>query len=134
MGATWTPGACNNPILCALASDDERALVIAWQTSLEGAIGALGPIMFTTALTILGYDPACNQNPDGEGCDNVALAGFALFMTSSGCRTNGLQRQRWAPSWQGTRFCSLITNQGFVPPPVASKSGVAACRLAQRLF
>lgn len=80
--ATWTPGACNNPVLCALASEDERALVIAWQTSLEGAVGALGPIIFTWLLRTLGYNPECNKNPDLPGCDNVALAGYALFLTS----------------------------------------------------
>merc|ERR1712113_221807 len=80
--ATWTPGACNNPVLCAIAKEDERALVIAWQTSLEGAIGALGPILFTFFLEELGYDPACKENPDAPGCDNIEAAGLALFLTS----------------------------------------------------
>lgn len=80
--ATWTPGACNNPVLCALASEDERALVIAWQTSLEGAVGALGPIIFTALLSGLGYDPACADDSTADGCDNIGVAGYALFLTS----------------------------------------------------
>lgn len=80
--ATWTPGACNNPVLCALASEDERALVIAWQTSLEGAVGALGPILFTYLLSSLGYNPECRDDSTIDGCDNIGVAGFALFLTS----------------------------------------------------
>lgn len=85
--ATWTPGACNNPILSALADEHERALVLSWQTSLEGAIGALGPIVFTWILPRLGYDKDCNDPcTRHENCgtveDNVKAAGFALFLTS----------------------------------------------------
>lgn len=80
--ATWTPGACNNPVLCALASEDERALVIAWQTSLEGAVGALGPIIFTWLLGTLGYNPRCADDSTLDGCDNIGVAGTALFLTS----------------------------------------------------
>jgi len=90
--APWTPGACNNPILSALASESERALILSWQASLEGAIGALGPIIFTYLMDVLGYNPDCNdpcavQNGIEE-CrgvtldDNKQAAGLALTLTS----------------------------------------------------
>jgi len=84
--ATWTPAATNSPILCSLAAEDERALILSWQTSLEGAVGALGPIMFTNLLTWLGYDRQCLDDDfkkeNSEMCNNLELAGLALFLTS----------------------------------------------------
>jgi len=81
-------GGTNAPILSQLAEPEERALVIAWQASLEGSIAAFGPLIFTTLLDAFGYDPKCNDvcNPQ-PGCgpaeDNVAAAGTALVFTSS---------------------------------------------------
>merc|ERR1711963_319924 len=43
-------GGTNAPILSQLAEPEERALVIAWQASLEGSIAAFGPLLFTTLL------------------------------------------------------------------------------------
>merc|ERR1712150_350493 len=81
-------GGTNAPILSQLAEPEERALVIAWQASLEGSIAAFGPLIFTTLLTAFGYDPTCNDvcNPQphcGPAEDNVAAAGTALVFTSS---------------------------------------------------
>merc|ERR1719203_1267450 len=61
--AAWTEPATINPVLCSLAREDERALILSWQTSLQGAIGAFGPLMFT-GLTyyVLGYDARCAQD------------------------------------------------------------------------
>merc|ERR1712050_577672 len=90
--APWTPGACNNPILSALASEHERALILSWQASLEGSIGALGPIIFTALMDLLNYNSACNNpcaqfldNPECEFVDpedNKRAAGLALTLTS----------------------------------------------------
>merc|ERR1719343_888234 len=90
--APWTPGACNNPILSALASEHERALILSWQASLEGAIGALGPIIFTRLMDMLGYNADCNSpcavqegKLECEGItpeDNRDAAGLALTLTS----------------------------------------------------
>jgi len=89
--AAWTEPATINPVLCSLAREDERALILAWQTSLQGAIGAFGPIMFTTlCYYVLGYDAKCaRKDPDPEwGCDsrdpdaNFKAAGTALFLCS----------------------------------------------------
>merc|ERR1711884_779474 len=57
----WPVGACNNPVLSSLAEPNERALILSWQTSLEGAIGALGSVLFTNLIDWLGYNPACNN-------------------------------------------------------------------------
>jgi len=86
--ASWTPGACNNPILSSLAAPDERALILSWQASLEGAIGALGSVIFTQLIAIMGYDPCCNNqcntcdNPCGDADQNKQIAGLALVLTS----------------------------------------------------
>lgn len=83
---TWTPAGANSPILCSISSESERSLVLAWQTSLEGAIGALGPVMFTTLLKYaFNYDKACMSEkppPKCESIDNAGAAGQALFWTS----------------------------------------------------
>jgi len=82
--ATWTPAGANSPILCSIASEAERTLVLAWQISLEGAIGALGPVMFTILLqNVFGFNPLCITDPEKAGdCDNSSAAGLALFWTS----------------------------------------------------
>merc|ERR1711992_57219 len=41
-------GGTNAPILSQLAKPDERALVIAWQASLETSIASFGPVIFTS--------------------------------------------------------------------------------------
>jgi len=83
--ATWTPAACNNPILCSIAKPEERSLVLAWQGALEGAVGATGGYIFTWLLeNVFNYDPDCND-PDrfnDPECQNVDAAGNALFWTS----------------------------------------------------
>lgn len=88
--AAWTEPATINPVLCALAREDERALILAWQTSLQGAIGAFGPLMFTgLCYYVLGYNANCAQDekewkPEWE-CDptkNKTAAGTALFLCS----------------------------------------------------
>jgi len=81
-------GGTNAPILSQLAKPEERALVIAWQASLEGSIAAFGPVIFTTLNDWFGYDPACNDacNPPsscGPPEENTAAAGAALVFTSS---------------------------------------------------
>merc|ERR1711963_1077587 len=81
-------GGTNAPILSQLAEPEERALVIAWQASLEGSIAAFGPLIFTTLLDVFGYDPTCNDRcnpPDycGDPQENVDAAGAALVFTSS---------------------------------------------------
>lgn len=82
--ATWTPAGANSPILCSISSESERTLVLAWQVSLEGAIGALGPVMFTVLLqNVFGFNPDCISKPETtENCDNSSAAGNALFWTS----------------------------------------------------
>merc|ERR1712012_213999 len=81
-------GGTNAPILSQLAKPDERALVIAWQASLEGSIAAFGPVIFTTLNAYFGYDPACNNKcNDLPQCKdekaNTEAAGNALVFTSS---------------------------------------------------
>lgn len=83
--ATWTPAGANSPILCSIASEAERTLVLAWQVSLEGAVGALGPVMFTVLLqNVFGFNPKCITEPESVvgSCDNSSAAGNALFWTS----------------------------------------------------
>lgn len=83
--ATWTPAACNNPVLCSLAREDERSLVLAWQGALEGAVGATGGFIFTFLLkNVFDYNPECNkeENFNDPECQNVEAAGSALFWTS----------------------------------------------------
>merc|ERR1712045_892106 len=81
-------GGTNAPILSQLAEPEERALVIAWQASLEGSIAAFGPVIFTTLNDYFGYDPDCNAKCDrpascGPDEENTAAAGRALVFTSS---------------------------------------------------
>lgn len=57
--ATWTPGGTTNPVLCTISTTEERALILAWQGSLEGSIGALGPILFTALLSAFGVRKEC---------------------------------------------------------------------------
>merc|ERR1712087_731302 len=82
-------GGTNAPILSQLAEPEERALVIAWQASLEGSIAAFGPVIFTTLNGVFGYDPLCNDQctaPDtcpDDPTANYSAAGAALVFTSS---------------------------------------------------
>merc|ERR1712018_82355 len=81
-------GVTNAPILSQLAKPEERALVIAWQASLEGSIAAFGPVIFTTLNDYFGYRPECNNictapSDCGPPEDNAAAAGGALVFTSS---------------------------------------------------
>merc|ERR1719221_1006265 len=83
-------GGTNAPILSQLAEPEERALVIAWQASLEGSVAAFGPKIFVALCALLNYDKDCND-PCGEnfhsGCgtpeENRNAAGNALMLTSS---------------------------------------------------
>merc|ERR1719350_1722327 len=81
---TWTPAGANSPILCSIASENERTLVLAWQISLEGAVGAMGPVMFTILLTnVFAFNPLCISDPENAtDCENSSAAGNALFWTS----------------------------------------------------
>merc|ERR1739844_689034 len=81
-------GGTNAPILSQLAKPEERALVIAWQASLEGSIAAFGPVIFTTLNDAFGYDADCNNPCDkpatcGSDEENTQAAGNALVFTSS---------------------------------------------------
>merc|ERR1712038_700432 len=81
-------GGTNAPILSQLAKPEERALVIAWQASLEGSIAAFGPLIFTTLNEMFGYDPDCNAKCNkpatcGSDEENTVAAGNALVFTSS---------------------------------------------------
>jgi len=80
-------GGTNAPILSALAEPEERALVIAWQTSLESAIASFGPIIFTTLNTAFGYQKECEDSCDrpstcGPPQQNVDAAGSSLLFAS----------------------------------------------------
>merc|ERR1712032_1400694 len=81
-------GGTNAPILSQLAEPEERALVIAWQASLEGSIAAFGPLIFAWLNWLFGYDKECNNPctaPDtcGPPEQNRDAAGQALVFTSS---------------------------------------------------
>jgi len=76
----------NIPILSQLAEPEDRALIISWQSALEGSISTFGPVMFTTLAAMLGYNKACSDecNPP-PWCDaeqNAAAAGTALLYTT----------------------------------------------------
>merc|ERR1712150_307839 len=81
-------GGTNAPILSQLAEPEERALVIAWQASLEGSIAAFGPMIFVALNKAFGYDQDCNNKCDkpatcGSDEENTVAAGRALVFTSS---------------------------------------------------
>eukprot|EP01084_Bolivina_argentea_P242357 406609_1 len=82
--ATWVPTGTNSPVLCAIVSESDRALVLAWQTSLEGAIGALGPVLFSTFARMMGYNAKCRDDDfkekNADLCDNASAAGISLFL------------------------------------------------------
>merc|ERR1719223_841290 len=91
--ASWPSAGTNSPVLCSISSESERSLVLAWQTSLEGAVGALGPILFTfLCSTVFGYNADCMKDPIPEAAaeecaartqdDNASAAGQALFWSS----------------------------------------------------
>merc|ERR1712151_1267806 len=81
-------GGTNAPILSQLAEPEERALVIAWQASLEGSIAAFGPVIFTLLNEMFGYDARCN-NPCtapaecGPPEENAAAVGCTPPCTTS---------------------------------------------------
>jgi len=83
---TWTPAACNNPVLCSLAEESERSVVISWQVGLEGAIGAVGGILFAYIAVGLGYDTRCARPEKDwpslgltpEMCNNRSKLGTAM--------------------------------------------------------
>merc|ERR1712060_784787 len=79
-------GGTNAPILSQLAEPEERALVIAWQASLEGSIAAFGPVIFTTLNGVFGYDPLCNDQctapdtcPDDPTANYSAAGALRVF-------------------------------------------------------
>jgi len=85
--ASWAGAGTNNPILSTLVEPEERALIISWQISLEGAFSSIGPVLFTWLLPVLGYSAECNHpclRPDFCGTveENIQAAGFALFLTT----------------------------------------------------
>merc|ERR1719499_822441 len=83
--AQWPSAATNSPVLVSIVPENERTLVLAWQTSLEGAVGALGPVMFTFLMTnVFGYDVECNkeENSNRPDCQNVEAVGNALGYTT----------------------------------------------------
>jgi len=78
-------GGTNIPILSTLAEPADRALIIAWQASLEGCISSWGPILTIKLTNAFGYDKACENQcpatrPDDCG-DNAAALGQALLYT-----------------------------------------------------
>lgn len=84
---TWTPAACNSPVLCSLSEESERSVVLAWQTGLEGAIGALGGFLFTVISAQLGYDTRCarpieDRPPEltADICDSRQKLGTAMVI------------------------------------------------------
>lgn len=81
---TWTPSACNNPILCSLAREDERSLIFAFTGVLSTVVimvgDGIGSVMLTYILAILGYDASCSD-PAMPGCGNSAPIGQAIFVT-----------------------------------------------------
>jgi MFS family permease len=82
--ATWVPAGTNSPVLCTIVSEQDRALILAWQTSLEGAIGSLGPFIFSTFASMMGYNSECGNDDykkeHEEECDNASAAGTSLFL------------------------------------------------------
>merc|ERR1711920_1210852 len=71
----WVPVACNNPVLCALAPEGNRAIVFSWTTLLgvflENFSGGLGRTAFSTLVNMFGYDSQCSDiDPRPPFCDN----------------------------------------------------------------
>lgn len=70
----WVPVACNNPVLCALAPEGNRAIVFSWTTLLgvflEGFSGGLGGTAIDTLTKIFGYNPGCADIDPPSECDN----------------------------------------------------------------
>jgi len=80
-------GGTNIPILSQLAEPEDRALIISWQSSLEGAVATFGPVIFALLNEIFGYRGECNDpcNPPQVPCDentNRNAAGSALLYTT----------------------------------------------------
>jgi len=82
-------GGTNIPILSQLAEPEDRALIISWQSAMEGAVSTFGPVMFANIAVLLGYNQDCNDevcNPQ-PGCNydlNADAAGTALLYTTCG--------------------------------------------------
>jgi len=57
--ATWAGPGCNSPVLCTICDAKDRALVMAWQASLEQGVGSFGPLIFTSVMRLLEFDQNC---------------------------------------------------------------------------
>merc|ERR1712045_753240 len=80
-------GGTNIPILSQLAEPEDRALIISWQSALEGAVATFGPVIFALLNDIFGYRGECNGCPGDipSDCDdavNANAAGTALLYTT----------------------------------------------------
>merc|ERR1712176_971721 len=81
----WSGTGCNYSLLCNIVAEDERSLILSWQVALEGAVGALGPFIFTWLLTnVFDYNVECNkeENQSRPDCQNLEAAGTALGYTT----------------------------------------------------
>jgi len=86
----WVPVACNNPVLCALAPEGNRAIVFSWtsllQVVLEGFSSAFGATAFTQLIGALGYDPECNDAVSRPNyCDDISnylAVGRSIFIVA----------------------------------------------------
>jgi hypothetical protein len=77
--ATWCGTGVNPPILCSIAREDQRCLVMAWLTALEGAVGASGNFWVGfLAEQVFGYDVNADVGPE-----NAASLGQAMFWVSA---------------------------------------------------
>jgi len=78
-------GGTNIPILSQLAEPEDRALIISWQSALEGAVATFGPVIFATLNSIFGYRGECEGCNPPIDCDadlNKQAAGNALLYTT----------------------------------------------------
>jgi len=80
-------GGTNIPILSQLAEPEDRALIISWQSAMEGAVSTFGPVMFASLAVVFGYnkdcdDEVCNPLPGCNYEQNEDAAGAALLYTT----------------------------------------------------
>jgi len=80
-------GGTNIPILSQLAEPEDRALIISWQSALEGAVSAFGPVVFSILNNMYGYRDECERQCETPTvpCDplqNGRAAGMALLYTT----------------------------------------------------
>jgi len=80
-------GGTNAPILSQLAKPEERALLIAYQSAMEGSVGAFGGQIFSQLLSLFDYQQECDMGcnrPDwcGPPEQNAEAAGTALLLTT----------------------------------------------------